>query len=221
MKKARGDLIRYVDRWKGETVVCAASGPSITKEQLDLVKAKDARLIVINDTYRLAPWADCLFASDARWWEHHIEKVRADFAGEFWTMQEKAWSELGVLLAPAKYEKGLNLEPGWINHGTHSGFQAINLAYQFGAGKIILLGYDCRYVHHPDCNPDQQGKCRPHNICQRHWFGSHPKGWGDANHIDRWLEQYRTIKCDRPIINCSPGTAVDAFQKMPLDEALL
>jgi len=220
VSKRRGDLVRYMDRWQGQTIVCAASGPSLTVEQLEKVKQTSARLIVINDTYKLAPWADVLYASDARWWSHHIENVRQNFEGEFWTMQEDAWQHHGVMLAPAKYENGLNTDPGWINHGTHSGFQAINLAYQFGAAKILLLGYDCKYKHHPDCRPDQDGKCRPPDICQRHWFGSHPKGWGDANHIARWVQSYRTINCDRPIINCSPDSAVDAFPKMTLDEAL-
>ena len=219
MRKAPGDLLRFMDQWRGQTVVCAASGPSITAEQLDFVKGK-AKVICINDTYRLAPWCDVVYASDARWWDHHIKNVREKATGQLWTMQEKAAAEHFELFhAAAMRERDLNTEPGWINHGTHGGFQAINLAYQFGASKIILLGYDCKYVHHADCRPDQDGKCRPHDICLRHWFGSHPQGWGDANHITRWLESYRTIHCDRPIINCSPDSAVDAFPKMSLAEA--
>lgn len=207
-------------QWAGEPVVCIASGPSVTQAQVDYCRGK-ARIITINDSYRLAPWGDAFFASDARWWDKYIGQVRAETqGGQLWTMQELAASNHNINLAPAKYEKGLNTEPGIINHGTHSGFQAINLAYQFGASKIVLLGYDCKYKHHPDCKRNEQGQCTQPKICLRHWFGSHPQGWGDANHILRWIESYKTIHADIPIINCSPDSDVDAFPKMPLAEAL-
>jgi hypothetical protein len=215
-----GDLIRYMHQWRGQPVVCIASGPSVTQSQVDYCRQR-ARTIAINDSYRLAPWADAFFASDARWWDkYHADLNTLTHGGQMWTMQEVAAQTHHINLAPAKYEKGLNTERGFINHGTHSGFQAINLAYQFGASKIILLGYDCKYKHHPECKRNDEGKCLQPKLCKRHWFGSHPAGWGDANHILRWVESYRTIKADIPIINCSPDTDVDAFPIMDLREAL-
>lgn len=222
MSKRPGDLIRYMNQWAGQPVVIIASGPSVTQEQVDYCKGK-ARVITINDSHKLAPWADAVYASDSRWWETYYSQVKSRMLNaQLWSMQADDEKLLlsDILFSPVKGEKGLMERPGYINHGTHSGFQAINIAYQFGASKIILLGYDCKYKHHPDCELDDEGKCKIKGLCLRHWFGSHPTGWGDANHIGRWLESYRTINCSRPIINCSPDTAVDAFQKMPLQEAL-
>jgi hypothetical protein len=65
--------------WEGKTVVCIAGGPSLTKEQLELVRAareRDAvRVIVINDAYLIAPWADVLYFADARWAKWHVQGV--------------------------------------------------------------------------------------------------------------------------------------------------
>jgi hypothetical protein len=199
-----GDLIKHFNQWRGEPFVCIASGPSLTIDQVDYCRQR-ARVIAINDCYKLAPWADAFFASDSRWWDkYHADLATVSQGGQMWTMQELAAKTHNIKLAPAQFEKGLSEKPGYINHGTHSGFQAINLAHQFGASKIVLIGFDCKYAG--------DGK--------RHWFGSHPKGWGDANHIQRWIESYRTIKTSVPIINASLDSAVDAFPKMSLREAL-
>jgi hypothetical protein len=37
---------------------------------------------------------------------------------------------------------GLEDDPGRLRHGSNSGYQAINLAYHFGAKRIVLLGMD-------------------------------------------------------------------------------
>jgi len=42
-------------------------------------------VLAINDAYRLAPWADWLYACDDRWWRFHHEAVAAGFQGECWT----------------------------------------------------------------------------------------------------------------------------------------
>ncbi len=56
--------------WRGRTVACFASGPSLTIE--DCVSARDAGCptIVSNTTYRLTPWADALYAHDATGGQH-------------------------------------------------------------------------------------------------------------------------------------------------------
>ena len=52
--------------------VCIASGPSLTPEDVQAVKewrdAGKGKVIVVNTTFRAAPWADAMFAMDAKWW---------------------------------------------------------------------------------------------------------------------------------------------------------
>jgi hypothetical protein len=123
-------------------------------------------------------------------------------------MDEAANSEFGTRLVHAVREKGLCTEAGKIHHGTNSGHQAINLAYQFGARIVILIGYDMQHTDE-----------------KRHFFGDHPKGWGNANHVVRWRESMKTLaedakKAGLRVINSSRETALDCFERMTLEEAL-
>ena len=79
--------------WEGETVVCLASGPSLTPADVEYVRGK-ARVIVINTTVLLAPWADVLYACDARWWQWHHKTVKG-FAGMKFALT-KASAPFGV-----------------------------------------------------------------------------------------------------------------------------
>jgi hypothetical protein len=119
-------------------------------------------------------------------------------------MDDRAATDFNLHHVPAIRQHGLNTDKGKINHGCNSGFQVINLAYQFGAGRIILLGYDYQHTN---------GK--------RHWFGDHPKGWGNANRPDRWLESIATIDLSLvQIINCSADTAITTIPRAKLKDVL-
>ena len=56
--------------WPGETLACLGVGPSLTAAQVAALRGK-TRSIAINDAWRLAPWADVLYACDGRWWRKH------------------------------------------------------------------------------------------------------------------------------------------------------
>ena len=99
---------------------------------------------------------------------------------------------------------------GEIGWGGNSGFHAINLAAQFGATKIILVGFDMRV---------DRGQ---------HFFGPHSytKERPSQANVDRWRPildrqapklESRGIK----VINCSPVSALTAYPKMSLEDALL
>src|SRR5262252_1496021 len=55
----------------GGTVVCLASGPSLTREDVEHVRDRASAIIAVNDTYKYAPFATALIASDAGWWIVH------------------------------------------------------------------------------------------------------------------------------------------------------
>lgn len=64
--------------WEGETVFIIAGGPSVTQEQVD--KLKGRRVIAINSSCYIAPWADILFFSDSRWFNSNKDAIKK-FAG--------------------------------------------------------------------------------------------------------------------------------------------
>jgi hypothetical protein len=72
--------------------VLVASGPSLTKEQVDHCKGK-AQAIAINDSYKLAPWAQHMYACDQQWWGWHEDDPELlAFKGKKWT-QDQSWNE--------------------------------------------------------------------------------------------------------------------------------
>jgi hypothetical protein len=101
-------------------------------------------------------------------------------------------------------------EVGIIGSGGNSGFQALNLALQWGAKKILLVGFDMT---------DASGV---------HWYGRN--NWRDANNpndnnFKRWIAAFDgtvTVLKQRGIevINCSPFSALQRFPKMSIEDAL-
>jgi hypothetical protein len=100
-------------------------------------------------------------------------------------------------------------QAGEIGWGGNSGFHALNLAAQFAAAKIILVGYDMRL---------DRGL---------HWHGPHPKGQNNplAKNVERWRRAIDNAApvfeaLGVPVINASPVSTLTAYPKMTLTEAL-
>lgn len=95
-----------------------------------------------------------------------------------------------------------------INHGTNSGYQAINLAYHFDVKRIILLGFDMQHTN---------GKT--------HWHGDHPKRLTNAAGIENWLPRFKPLAQDLErlgveVINCTTETAITCFKRADLRDVL-
>lgn len=193
--------------WPGATIVCLGSGPSLTQSDVDCCRGR-ARVIAIKNTIDLAPWADVLYGSGAdaggqTWWSRRGPTLT--FPGLRYTLDEQARRWASVL--GFKQEDGLDLDPSRVALGSHSGFQAMNLAVHLGAAKIVLLGYDQK--------PDATGK--------QHYFGDHPAG----NKLPFELFRFRFPSIVAPleavgvtVINATRDTALDLFPKMAIQEAL-
>lgn len=201
--------------WPGEPVAILASGPSLTREQADLVRGR-CRVIAVNNqgiTFRneqgeevpaVAPWADVLYASDFKWWDHYRQSLK--FEGLKVTIRTSPFKEVNYVLQSPQlvYDE----RPEYLVSGGNSGYQAIHLATHFGSDKIILLGYDMKY----------QGK-------KKHWFGDHPKRLNTNGNFVGWLQAFARLapvlhKKRIQVVNCSPSSALDVFPKKDLEEAL-
>lgn len=180
-------------RWEG-TAVCIASGPSLTQADCELVRGLPT--IVINTSYLLALWAPVLYACDPWWWDNNIRDVReSEFKGELWTQDETAARIHKLNYIKSEPKPGLGKTV--LHQGSNSGYQAINLAYLFGAKKIILLGYDMMPM----------GK-------KQHWHKDH--GNGVVNPYARWLEKFENLARDLAaegiaVVNCTRKTALRCF----------
>jgi hypothetical protein len=200
--------------WSGATVVIMASGPSLTVDDCERVRRwraddDDRRAIAINTTFRVAPWADVVYACDARWWDVYAAEVGATCPdADRWTAELPARERHGVSHIPNFRCPGLYRRPGAINQGVNSGYQAIGLAYQFGAARIILLGYDMQQTG---------GKSHHH--------GDHPKGLVQALPYALWLQAFPALAKDLAavgvsVVNATRTTALKAFPLVDLAKAL-
>jgi len=191
---------RLLGRWRGRTVACAASGPSISAEDLQLVRSAGVPLICVNNTWRLAPWADMVVAMDTAWWKHYGAELQAGFAGE----------RVGYTSQAPKFGAGYTVHGTMLHSFGNSGALAVAVAVRGRAERVLLLGFDCL--------PREDG--------QMHWHGNHPAPLSNPHmSINRWPQQFeRVAKHAREqrvaVINCSRRTALKCFERQTLEEAL-
>lgn len=205
MLKPRHGFATVPVDWPGATVVAIASGPSLTADDVNAVRGR-ARVIVVNNCYQLAPWADVLYAADYKWWRWH--KGAPGFAGLKYTASPEAtmWPDVQCLRVSGR--SGLSLDPQSIRTGSNSGYQAINLAVHFGASRILLLGYDMQF------GP----------LGQEHWHGKHPDRSRPLVNIflplfSTLVEPLREVGVE--VINCSRATRLTCFPRATLQQALI
>jgi hypothetical protein len=186
-------------RWHGRTVVCIASGPSLTQSDCDLVRASGHPTIVVNRSFRIAPWADILFGMDAPFWNEHLAELERTFAGERWGYVRMP-KEMRIIAT-----KGELYPKGWGNSGSF----AISLAVVAAPLKIALLGYDCQL------GPNGE----------KHWHEDYPGKMGNAQSIKRWPYQFELIgryaqSHGIRVVNCSRVTALSCFERSALEKEL-
>jgi len=165
------------------------------------------RVMAVNCTFRLLPDADALYAGDLQWWERYGDEART-FAGEKWTRDEHAALRWHLRRVTRRDGKGLCRERGCVNSGGNSGYQAVNLAFHFGARQIVLLGFDM------------------HRNGGGHWHGEH-EGMLSAppSHIEVWKQEFDALAFDLRmegvrVVNATEGSALDCFPKVDMAEAL-
>lgn len=199
----------WMPDWSDEVCVIVASGPSVMHSLSDLAQC-DAKIIAINDSWELAPWADMLYACDYAWWKnvgglpgYTGIKVCGDAraASEDWDANCVRVLSHDLLVFD---------EPGTVGRGGGtSAFQALNIAVQAGCRRIVLLGVDCDI---------SQGL---------HWHGAHPKGLSNPTQklADQWRKALDNVapilrQKNISVVNASPASTLTAYEKMPFNHAL-
>lgn len=185
--------------FRGQTVFVLASGPSLTQEVCDHLCGRPA--IVINKSFRLAPWASVWFFTDGWIFESHREDV-ANWAGEIITLSRAAKREMPdrVKRVRGEWTKGFPpLGSPVIRQGRSSGHTAVSLAVALGSARIVLLGFDMRMVEGREHHHAEYTGPRDLDIYQREFVPAFA-GWNaDAE------------QAGVRILNCTPGSAVTEF----------
>lgn len=234
LRKIEGSRFSVVcPLWAAHRVVIFGGGPSLTVEQAELVGHEYfevVRSIAVNDAYLIAPFADVCYFADSQWWEWHTKGIAkpmlglsakqvrdrfSDFRGQKCSIQrsganiEDEYVHILRNMDFPNHGEGISLDPGALATGRNSAFQAINLAILAGAKTVLLLGID--------------GKLGDDG--RTHFHGDHPKPTPTAVFYEAMRKAFSAA--ENPIkaagvrvINCSPGSAIDSFPKMTIEEAL-
>ncbi len=208
---------RVVREWEGQTCAVLASGPSMTRQVAEVVRASGCRSIAVNNQGiafdghpAMAPWADILYASDSKWWHNH-SKAALEFKGRKVTIAQSGDRLPNVISDQISVighggVNGFDERTTHLRTGSNSGFAAVHLAIHFGARRIVLCGFDM------------------HGKKGEHWFGDHFWRRGYRSRYDLFINCFKRaageFQARAEIVNCSPGSALTCFPFMDLREAL-
>lgn len=205
--------------WRGKPCAIVASGSSTKSAGVERLRGKLPVLAIKENAVDLCPWADVVYGCDLPWWKHR--RGLPDFKGVrigYDPRIRELYPDVNLIRIPETRNRGVDAfanemmfeEPGVIGGGCNSGFQALNIAAQFGSQRILLVGFDMSL----------RGGA--------HWYGRN--NWVKANNPDqpavtRWC-RHMTVASDVlrrmgiEVVNASPHSALACFPKMTIAAAL-
>lgn len=195
---------RFSPDWRGETGFIIAGGSSVKGQPIERLKGQ--RVIVINSSYQIAPFADYLIFSDERWWTNNKGKL-----GEFSGRVICAWERLidpAILKVGRRKPPGLSRDPSVVTVNWTTLTAAIDVMAHLGVLRIVLLGADMKRGPNGECH---HHKPHPWKLLDINF----PKQIEDLKSLVAPLKQ-RGIE----VINCSPGTSLPFWPVMNLSDVL-
>lgn len=197
--------------WGGCDAAIVASGTSAKKAGVELLAGK-VKVMAIKRSLELAPFADAVYGCDAPWWRsvNGLPKYNGLKLSYDANLLDPAWGVTKVDI-PDKYSNDLKFdEVGKVGAGGNSGFQALNLVAQFGARRIILIGFDA------------EGRSGAH------WYGRN--NWTMANNpteenFRRWIIAFNWAAKQLDVlgievVNASEHSAIKSFKKKTVEQTL-
>lgn len=194
----------------GRTAFLLGGGPSLDPCEVALLRGRPT--IAINAAAALAPGA-VLFFRDLDWFLRHRPTVEG-WAGLAITTNRcaTAYPKLTRVVtthgsdfpAPGSQQGGYPV----IRYGRSSGHLAVSLAIAMGARRVVLLGYDCRFVGGRSHFHDDYGA--PIELVYRTDFLPAWRGWGAA-----------AERAGVEVLNATAGSAIAEFPFRPLQELLM
>ena len=194
-------------QWFGRVAFVLGGGPSLSQDQVDLIRGR-GHVIAVNDAgFFRAPWADVLFFADGvdRWFGWNRDKLGLFEGPHIVTRADNVPPDVPrlhkVKFAP---RAALARDPGKVA-GFCGGSSAINLAFHWGARVIVLLGFDMRAGN---------------------WHDNHkaPPARHDS-YKEKFIPALRKMAPELAaegtiVLNATPGSALDVFPAVNLEELL-
>lgn len=195
---------KFAREWEGETGFLIVGGPSVREQNVELLRGR--RVMVVNSSYQLVPWADFLFFADSRWYRAHQEKLK------FWkgriVTTSAVFNDRRLLKVRPVPSKALVTQPDAVAFRHTSTQGALNILVHLGCKRIVLLGLDMRaasdgVTHHH----------KPHDWPQR------PTCWQTQKlHLAKMAEPLKALGVT--VVNTSLKSLVDWWPKRSLEDVL-
>jgi hypothetical protein len=193
-----------------EQVYTGQADASVYSPYLSLIH--DQHIIAVNMSFQLGDWIDVLFFGDDGFWKTQKEGL-LNFKGLRVSFESEKIRDSRVKLVtrnPRKKQGITFAPPGLLSWNFNSGAAAINLAVQFGAKRIILLGFDM------SLGIDNN----------QHWHKVYSSPFaGLKDTMAKWLQGFPLIAEQAKsrgieIINCSPNSKIECFRKANIWEVI-
>lgn len=209
--KGKGETLPRI--LAGKPCFVYATGPSLTEEVLERThREADWGHVAISDYYRTGRPCDFFYACDHKWWNIHHDDVRkweeeTQHEGGLWCTEvrtKRRWPKLRQIAG--KGDNTWSRDPSIIHYGGNSGFQILNIAFLLGSPYMVLCGFNM-------CKP--KGKA--------HFFGDHPQGLGRTGGYGNFAHRFNGIRPEQfgvTVINATPHSALKAFQRKDLEDAI-
>lgn len=202
--------------WSEEACAIVATGQSVKKANIDRLRGRLKIIAIKEAAIDICPWADVAYGCDAPWWIHR--KGLPDFKGLKVCWEKRVPTQFpDVHLIKIKqvgdHDKApyvdsvLTDQPGVIGGGKNSGFQAANLAVQFGTDRILLVGFDLSGEHYYGKN---------------NWFkAGNPDRSVFEKCIKTWNGNADTFRrLGVRVVNASIQSALNCFPKHSIEDTL-
>jgi hypothetical protein len=199
--------------WRGQAAAIVASGPSTKGSNTAALQGK-VRVIAVKENVDLCPWADVVYGCDAAWWNKRnglpeFNGLKVSFRGDRFNLPAR-FPDLHHVEIRSKSDELVLDDPGVLGSGGNSGFQALNLALQFGARRILLVGFDL------------------HDRSGAHWYGRN--NWPRANNpteenFRRWRSAFylavpKLQGIGAEVLNASLISEMKCFGKTTVEQAI-
>lgn len=200
--------------WRGQAVAIVASGPSTKKAEVAALKGR-LPVLAIKKNVEIAPFAEVVYGCDFPWWRsvHGLP----DFKGLKLAYDTRAHDHYGIGKVEIDLDKDADRADrihmdrvGLVGSGKNSGFQALNLAVQWGADRVLLIGFDCQ---------DRSGV---------HWYGrntAYQMNNPGADNFRRWIRAFNAAATDLQAleveaVNASPISDLKCFKRQGVEATL-
>lgn len=190
----------------GARVFLLGGGPSLSG--FDAERLRGRRVVAINESARLCPFAELLYFTDDCWLDRDRGFVLR-WPGLAVTASSAAKAKLPDKLKRVEIGPTEPLRAGVrvIRQGRSSGQIAVSLAIAMGAARVVLLGYDMRLV---------DGRSHYHDAYREKEDTLYVRQFAPA--FAGWREL--AAEAGVEIVNATPGSALTEFPFVSLEDEL-